>query len=310
MVRSPNVARRLRFAAPAATLFVLLAAVAGPVAAHHLGAWGLAVSAESLPGTSSELNTPFNDGCPIEGPDGRTLYTATNRPGAPGGGGIDIWVARRAHVGAPYGAPEPLPAPINSPADDFCPTPLIGGGLFFVSTRVVPDGCGGADIYFSRNRHRAGWTDPKNLGCQVNSALGEAGPSYFFARGHGNLYFSRGPDIYVSVQQWDGSFGAATPVTELNDPVAGDFRPNVRLDGLEVVFDSNRADPHAMGGPDVYVATRTRTSDPWSAPVNLGPNINTAGSESRASFSLFANRLYFGRTPGPEGGTDIFVSTR
>jgi hypothetical protein len=317
MVRSPNT-RGLRIAAPAATLFILLAAVAGPVAAHHPGgSWGTAVSAESPPGTSSELNTSFNDGCPIEGPDGRTLYTATTRPGAVGGGGIDIWVATRPNTSAPFGAPVPLPAPINSPADDFCPTPIIGGGLFFVSSRAVPGACGvppTGDIYFAWNRPGAGWTEPRNLGCQVdggpNSALGEAGPSYFFARGHGMLYFSSGPDIYQSVQQWNGSFGPATPVAELNDPVAGDFRPNVRLDGLEVVFDSNRAGPLALGGQDIYVATRARTSDPWSAPVNLGSNINTAAAETRASFSLFANRLYFGRTPGPDGGTDIFVSTR
>ena len=227
---------------------------------------------------------------------------------APGAVGSISGSPTRPSVGAPFGAPEPLPAPINSPADDFCPTPLIGGGLFFVSTRVVPGACGGADIYFAWNRPGAGWTEPRNLGCQVNSALGEAGPSYFFAQGHGTLYFSSGPDIYQSVQGWNGSFSAATPVTELNDAVAGDFRPNVRLDGLEVVFDSNRAG--TQGGQDIYVATRDRTSDPWSTPVNLGPNINTGAAETRASFSLFANRLYFGRTPGPDGGSDIFVSTR
>jgi hypothetical protein len=298
----------------AALAALVLATVAGTAIGKSYGPWSLAVSAESLPGTSSELNTAFNDGCPIESPDGRSLYTATTRPGAPGGGKIDIWVATRPNTSAPFGAPVPLPAPINSPEDDFCPTPLIGGGLFFVSSRVVPGACGippTGDIYFAWNRPGAGWTEPRNLGCQAdggpNSALGEAGPSYFFARGHGMLYFSSGPDIYQSVQQWNGSFGPATPVTELNDAVAGDFRPNVRLDGLEVVFDSNRLG--TFGGQDIYVATRARTSDPWSTPIHLDSNINTAAAETRASLSLFANRLYFGRTPGPDGGTDIFVST-
>jgi hypothetical protein len=291
---------------------LFISVVAAPVTAHHQpGPWGPAVSAESLPGTSSELNTPSNDGCPIESPDGLSLYTATNRPDSIGGlGGIDIWVAHRPNTQSAYGAPVQLPAPINSAANDFCPTPIIGGGLFFVSNRA--GACGGAldpgDIYFAWHRPWGGWTEPVNLGCQVNSTLGEAGPSYFFAGGRGRLYFSSGPDIYQSVQNWNGSFGPATPVAELNDPVAGDFRPNVRLNGLEVVFDSNRAG--TLGGQDVYVATRARTSDPWSTPVNLGPSINSAAAETRASFSLFGNRLYFGRTPGPDGGTDIFVSTR
>jgi hypothetical protein len=296
-------------------LAVLLTAVAAPVAAHHpAGSFGLAVSAESLPGTSPDLNTPANDGCPIESPDGLRLYTATNRPDETGSVDLDIWVAARPNTHAPYGAPVKLPASVNSDAADFCPTPIIGGGLFFVSNRVIPGvaPCGGAtdggDIYFTRYRlFGGGWTEPVHLGCQVNSVLGEAGPSYFFAAGRFRLYFSSGPDIYESVQSWNGSFAPATPVAELNDPAAGDFRPNVRANGLEVVFDSNRG---GATHQDIYIATRARTTDPWSTPVNLGPNINTGAMETRASFSLFGNRLYFGRTPGPDGGTDIFVSTR
>ena len=68
MVKSPNAVQGIRLAAPAASLFILLAAVAGPVAAHHQpGPWGLAVSAESLPGTSSELNTPLQRRLPDRG---------------------------------------------------------------------------------------------------------------------------------------------------------------------------------------------------------------------------------------------------
>lgn len=286
-------------------IMALLLGLTSHVAAVQHGTWSLAVSAESAPGTSSELNTSSNDGCPIESPDGLHVYTATNRPG--GLGGIDIWMASRSSTDAPLGAPVNLGAPINSSGDDFCPTPVRGKGLFFVSTRVVAGGCGAADIYFARKNPAHGWSPPVNLGCQVNSAQGEAGPSYFEAGGSAQLYFSSGPDIYRSVVQPDGSFGAATAVTELNS-AAGEFRPNVTKDGLEIVFDANRAD--TFGGQDVYYATRDSVNDPWSSPVNAGANINTAASETRASFSWDGSRLYFGRTPGPEGGTDIFVSTR
>jgi hypothetical protein len=37
-------------------------------------------------------------------------------------GGIDIWVARRESPDDSWGAPENLGAPVNSPANDFCPT--------------------------------------------------------------------------------------------------------------------------------------------------------------------------------------------
>jgi hypothetical protein len=284
---------------------LVMAASVSPVTAKQYSAWGLALSAESPPGTSSELNTSSNDGCPIESPDGLHLYTATNRPG--GIGGIDIWVASRSSTDAPFGVPVNVGAPINSAADDFCPTPVPGMGLFFVSSRAIAGACGGADVYFSRENPAQGWTDPLNLGCGVNSPEGEAGPSYFEADGQAWLYLSRGSDIYASPQLADGSFGPAVAVTELNT-AAGDFRPNVAKDGLEIVFDSNRTG--TMGGQDLYFAFRASVNDPWSTPVNAGPNVNTTAGESRGSFSRDGTRLYFGRTPGPEGGTDIFVSTR
>ena len=82
----------------------------------------------------------------------------------------------------------------------------------------------------------------------------------------------------------------------------------MRKDGLEIVFDSDRAG--TLGLADLWFSTRTSTSDPWSSPVNAGSAVNSAVNETRGSFSRDALRLYFGRSPGPEGGSDIFVATR
>ena len=105
----------------------------------------------------------------------------------------------------------------------------------------------------------------------------------------------------MSRQRADGSFAPATPVSELNSSLH-DNMPNIRKDGLEMVFNSNRTG--GIGAQDVYTASRESTADPWSAPVNLGPNVNTGGSETRASLSWDGTRLHFGR----DG--DIQVSTR
>ena len=103
------------------------------------------------------------------------------------------------------------------------------------------------------------------------------------------LYFSRSSasvpgDIYVGEKIHDRSFGPATPVAELNS-AANDIQPNVRKDGLEVVFSSNHAYPDAQGGQDVYVSTRASADDPWSVPVNLGTAVNTPANETRPSLS-------------------------
>ncbi|MBF8290663.1 MAG: Tol-Pal system beta propeller repeat protein TolB [Chloroflexi bacterium] len=294
-----------RMAGVAGLAGVLLMFASTAVLAKNYGSWAVAVNAESITGTSSELNTAYLDGCPIQSPDGLSLYMASNRPG--GEGGIDLWVSHRASRGEPYGAPVNLGPDINTAADDFCPTPIPGKGLFFVSTRV-PGSCGGADIYYARQNPAHGWSTPANLGCAVNSAVGEAGPSLFEAADGTYLYFSSGPDIYSSRQQADGSFGPREAVTALNSASYADLRPNVRKDGLEIVFDSNR--PGGVGMADLWIATRESTADAWSAPVNVGPNVNTVDNETRGSFSRDGSTLYFGRAPGPEGGSDIFVTTR
>ena len=201
----------------------LLVGIVSHVAAADYGSWSLAVSAESAPGTSSELNTPSNDGCPIESPDGLRIYTATNRPG--GLGGIDIWMAQRPSTDSPFGAPVNLGRAHQQQRRRLLShAGARQGSLRSSALASVAGACGGADIYFARDNPAHGWSAPANLGCQVNSALGEAGPSYFEAGGSAQLYFSSGPDIYRSVVQANGSFGTAMAVTELNT-AASECRP-------------------------------------------------------------------------------------
>ncbi len=289
---------------------MVLAVAASPVMAKSFGAWAPARSLESLPGSGSEVNTASLDGCPIQAPDGLSLYMATNRPG--GLGGIDIWVAFRSSTEVGFGDPVNLGAPVNSTADDFCPTPVRGKGLFFVSRRAGGCAPNSADMYFARLNPVLGWTTPEHLGCTVNSAADELSPAYVEENGSGVLYFSSNSagshDIYRSVQQGDGSFAAPVAVAELNTSF-DESRPNVRKDGREIVFDSNR--PGGLGATDIYAATRPSVDAAWSTPANLGSAINTEAGESRASLSWDGSTLLFGSgKAGGEGSSDIYFSTR
>ncbi len=271
----------------------------GLAAAKNYSDWSAPASIESLPGSSSEVNTDFLDGCPIQSPYGLSLYMASNRsPGSQGN--IDIWVAHRSSVDAGFGTPVNLGEPVNSSFDDFCPTPVRGKGLFFVSTRG-----GNPDIYFSRNHPVEGWTTPVPVSA-VNTALPELSPSYFEADGRVFLYFSRGPDIFSADLQANGGWGSVGPVGELNSPTATELRPNVRKDGLEIVFDSNR---HGRADQDLYFAVRSSVDEPWSTPAPAESGINTTAMETRGSFSWDGETLLFGRVL-PGVGSDIFFSTR
>lgn len=307
-------------------------AVNGPAYALVGGfsTWSPAVRVESLPGTHPEFNTSFLDGCPLRSRDGKRFYMASNRPG--GLGGIDIWVSTRASENDPWGAPANLGAPINSAADDFCPTiDRDGHRFFFVSARAVWAGgaaCGGSDIYVTRFRGDGSVEEPQNLGCDLNggpnSAGEEASPSPLPESGSGPvLYFSStraggfaaeavgavvgDADIYMSRSD-GGRYGRGELVPGVNS-ASNDAQPNVRRDGLEIFFFSTR--PGGFGMADIYSATRARTSGSWSVPGNLGANVNTADGETRPSVSWDGTSLVFGSTrPGGEGSSDIYITTR
>ena len=282
--------------------------------------WSAAQKVDTINGNSTELNTPSLDGCPIQSPDGLSLYMASNRPG--GKGGLDIWMASRSSTSAPWGGPVNLGEPVNSAADDFCPTPVGKAGLFFVSREALPGACGQGDIYFTRRTAAAGWAEPERLLCAPagpNSALDEQGPSWVDVsgklRGPKQLYFSRNSaspavagEIFMSARQGGARFGPATAVAELNDAAANDIQPNVLANGLEVVFSSNRTG--TVGAQDIWISSRGNLTDSWSAPTNLGAVVNTSAAESRPSLSRDGGQLLFGRAPGPEGMSDIYVTTR
>jgi hypothetical protein len=264
----------------------------------------------------AELNSTAADGCPIESPDGRDFFLASTRPGTLGGN--DIWAAHRANENQPWTTPEHLAAPLNSAANDFCPTPLPGKRLLFVSERPGADTCeagpGSGDIYLTRLHPVHGPDVPQHLGCVAdgtgpNFAGPEFSPSLVTTDAGIWLFFSStgydaNMDLYVSEQQPDGSFGAPAKIVELST-AADDRMPNVSRDGLQMVFVSTRTDlPGAQGAHDIYLSQREHITDPWGTPINLGPEVNSALGESRPSLSADGDRLYFGRSG------DIYLSTR
>lgn len=276
------------------------------------------------------------EGCPIESHDGLSLYIASNRAAPGAQGKLDIYRARRPSKWANWGLPENLGPPVNTVEFDYCPTPVGEKWLFFVTSFDTeadddpgnddclagppapppPGGPSAGDMFLSRETG-GGWLPPLHLGCLPygpNTAGAEFSPSLVHTYAGTFLYFSsngypdsQGQDIYASRV----IFGYVLPgrrVAELSTPY-DDRMPNVRSDGLEIVFSSDR--PGGAGAQDVYVATRSSVFHRWSAPRRIdNAAINTAASETRASLSGDGKRLYFGRKVDLNDPGDIYVSTR
>lgn len=279
-------------------------------------------SAADDPPRFSDWSTPVNLGPIVNSAagdlevsiskNGLSLYIASSRSG-----NFDLWVAQRASLDDPWGPPQNLGSTINTPAREQAPfLSLDGHRLYFFSDR--PGGFGGTDLYVVRRRNKRddfGWQIPVNLGDGVNTSANETVPVLFEndAARTTILYFGSNvtgsPDIYASTLQADGSFGPAAAVAELNSP-RRDAMVAVRRDGLELFLASDRPGP-TPGPFDLWIATRAGTSDPWSAPVNLGPVVNSAADDSRGSLSFDGTTLYMeSNRLGGFGDHDLWVSTR
>jgi hypothetical protein len=90
-------------------------------------------------------------------------------------------------------------------------------------------------------------------------------------------------------------------------PKIDDYGPLISGDGLTLIYESGDYDV-----ADLFVVTRSSVnSTNWSAPMNLGTNVNSAFHDGGATISPDGLSLYFDSTrPGGYGNHDIYVCTR
>ena len=175
-----------------------------------------------------------------------------------------------------------------------------GNTLYFLSTR--PDTAAGGtagnqDIWFLA-RTPGGWSAPRNLGPPVNTALPEYFPSL---TRDGTIYFTREEAGSRVSSIWRARrAGSGYREPEKLPPQVNSGRSHFNAfvapdEGYLIVPIEGRAD--SIGGCDYYVVFRT-PDDRWSQPINLGPAVNTKGSQE---FSPYVS---------PDGKYFFFMSSR
>ncbi len=152
------------------------------------------------------VNTEHDDWQLVLSRDGLELYFCDDdtspRPG--GSGNVDIWVARRESLGAPWGEPVNLGPNVNSAAWDSAPYLSRDGLLLFLDSRR-PGGYGNFDLYVSRRTALSDpWQEAVNLGPVVCTSAYDESPQV--STDGSTLYWgSQRPGGYGRCDVWQAS---------------------------------------------------------------------------------------------------------
>ena len=203
---------------------------------------------KGLPG---DINTNQNEGAQNISQDGQWLiFTGCNF--AEGMGSCDLYISYLTPEG--WSTPENLGSTINSDAWESAPSLSPDKrDLYFSSNR--PGGYGSSDIYVSRRLSNGRWTEPENLGPEVNTAGNESCP--FIHSDNQTLYFTSnghlgygGDDLFMTKKGAKNSWGKAVNLGYPINTIENEGSLVVASDGKTAYYASDRSD--SRGGLDIY----------------------------------------------------------
>lgn len=202
---------------------------------------------------------------------------------------------------------------INSTHHDYAPLLYPNDStMIFTSNREAPPSpdrpkppLNFEDIYVT-SRPVDQWRTPTQLSPDVNVEQHDAAASISHDGKFLFLYYEEGyGDIYMS-ERVDGAWTKPIALNANVNTMHWETSACMSKDGKKLYFSSNR--PGGYGELDIWMSTKDGKGD-WGKPVNLGPNVNTPGSEDSPFIHHNGVTLYFGSDAHPGlGNTDIFRS--
>ncbi|MCM1041492.1 MAG: OmpA family protein [Bacteroides sp.] len=209
------------------------------------GAWQMAQRMEE------PINSDDNEGALSISPDGRYLFFAgCNRPD--GWGSCDIYASIKRDYG--WSKPFNIGKPVNTSHWESQPCLSSDGRtLYFTGTR--PGGFGKSDLWRSRLMQGGVWSEPENLGPNINTSGDENSPFlhpdgktlYFASNGHGGM---GGMDLFVSRMDSNGNWSAPQNLGYPINTSADETTLSVNARGDTAYFSSDNLG--GFGKKDIY----------------------------------------------------------
>ena len=231
------------------------------------------------------------------------------------GSALPINKAQDLHYAKP---PQHLGNHVNSVYEEMTPVIAPNGRGIYFSRRFDPANQGGAndlqDVYFSQLT-RSGWSKPMNLGGPVNNS----GPNAVFSVSPDgntlllmNTYMPDGKQkgMGLSISHKTAKGWSVPQDVKMRQFYNQSFYNEYFLsnDGKVILLAVKRND--TQGSRDLYVSFY-EGNEIWSEPKNLGPKINTPGTELSPFLAADGKTLYFSSNGhAGYGRNDIFMSKR
>ena len=172
------------------------------------------------------------------------------------------------------------------------------------------------DIWVSQIDAKGNWGEPKlMLGEEINTIDSEGTICFdgkykmmFFTRCPNEKKKNLGCEIWVSEAKSKEEWGAPKKVLLTQNDTITVGHPCVSADGKFLLFVSDL--PGGYGGRDLWYSTYEKKTDSWSLPLNLGPEINTAGNEMFPTFAKNGDLYFASDGIVGLGGLDIFSAKK
>ena len=198
-----------------------------------------------------DINTNLNEGAQNISQDGQWLiFTGCNFPD--GLGSCDLYISYLTSEG--WSTPQNLGNRINTEFWESAPSLSPDKrDLYFSSGR--PDGYGGKDLYVSHRLPNGRWSEPENLGPEINTAGDESTP--FIHADNQTLYFTSnghigygGDDLFYSKKGPKGVWSKPKNLGYPINTIENEGSLIIAADGQTAYYSSDRSDSY--GGLDLY----------------------------------------------------------
>jgi outer membrane protein OmpA-like peptidoglycan-associated protein len=212
-------------------------------------------------------------------------------------------------VGGNWTEAKPIGGKVNTDLNEGAQNISQDGTLLVFTGCNYPEGEGSCDLYYSV-RNNSGWTEPLNMGPNINSDAWESSPS--LSPDKKDLYFSSnrpggfgGKDIWVTHKTSSGKWGVPVNLGPDINTDGDEGCPFMHADNRTLYFNSNGH--MGYGATDLFLS-RKKDDQNWSVPENLGYPINTIDDEGSLIVAADGKTAYYAsdRGAGSRGGLDIY----